>query len=166
MKRSLTTRSTIAGLAVPACAVRVADGLASIFIETRPWRRARFLALAMVAACRGRTLDLGGHPSGNSAGASNGEASRDIFLAHQNGAVDVFVDDSRVYWLTLPENTLAPPEAFRSCLKDDCASTIVTYFSTSEAIVNAVAIDGANVYWYAPAVNSTDSAVDSCPRAG
>jgi hypothetical protein len=112
-------------------------------METRIWPRAAFVAAsATLTACGGRAVDLGGLPSSggqssgggqsssgagqSSSGGSGGGAPADVLVGHQNGAVEVFVDDQRVYWLTEPENQLAPMASLRSCLKDQCASTIAT----------------------------------------
>jgi hypothetical protein len=131
------------------------------------------LVAVVLAACGGRRVDLGGRPPGGNTGATGADATdadKNVFLPRQNGATQVLVDDARVYWVTTAENQLAPPASFRSCLKDACESTVVTYyeypntFSTGGALT--VAIDGENVYWFAPGFNSMPSVVLSCPRAG
>ena len=89
-------------------------------MKPRIWPRATFVtAVATLTACGGRTVDLGGLPSGgghsssgglssggggqSSSGGSGDDAPKDILVGRQNGAVAVFVDDQRVYWLTRPE---------------------------------------------------------------
>ena len=154
-------------------------------MKPRIWPRATFVtAVATLTACGGRTVDLGDSlpaadtpPAGDyppAAGDSppaaglGDDAPKDILVGRQNGAVAVFVDDQRVYWLTRPENQLAPPGLFRSCLKDHCESTIVTYVTSPQPDESPfpVAIDSAHVYWEEREGDLGLTAVKSCPSAG
>jgi hypothetical protein len=115
--------------------------------------------------CSGAILDAGSHALTDDASTDN-----TIFVPRQNCVTQVFVDDARVYWDTVPENQLAPPVSLRSCLKNQCATTEVTYYTGSNAgpIGPAldVALDGVNIYWIRTGFNSTPSAVLSCPLSG
>src|SRR5258708_6880248 len=68
--------------------------------------------VAMLQACTWHHVELGGQAFN---GGPADDVSPDTFLAQQNGVVEVFVDDTRVYWVTAAENSLAPPASFRSC---------------------------------------------------
>jgi hypothetical protein len=118
----------------------------------------------MLSGCGAKVLAF----STDAGEAADAPIDETIFVA-QSGAVEVFVDDARVYWVTFAENNVAPPQSLRSCLKDQCATTEVTYYTSTEGIYGPgldVALDGANVYWYRWQENSTPSAVLSCPRSG
>jgi hypothetical protein len=120
----------------------------------------------LLTSCQTGQVELGNDGAiGGSTGTDG--ASENAFLAGQNGVIQVFVDDSRVYWVTRAENQLAPPTSFRSCVKDRCSSTIMSYLEeTKDVGVLDVAIDNTNVYWLRGIYNGTSSAVLSCPHAG
>ena len=146
-------------------------------------RAAFVISVATLTACGGHAVDLGtavqrwrvlqrgtsssGELSSSGGGqSSGGGASADVLVGRQNGAVEVFVDDQRVYWLTEPENDLAPQASLRSCLKDQCAATVAIYVTAtngSNGYIDDVGIDGTSVYRY---LRSPASSVQSCPRAG
>ena len=122
-------------------------------------RVAVLLSCSLLAGCGAKILAFstdGGEPGAASTGTGTGESAKDILVAKQNGAIEVFVDDARVYWVTAAENQLAPPQSLRSCLKDQCATTEVTYYTSSEISGPGldVVLDGANVYWYRGGINS------------
>ena len=128
-------------------------------------RVAVLLFCSVLAGCDARILAFstnGGEAGAASSGAD--ESAKDIFVPQQNGAIEVFVDDARLYWVTAAENQLAPPQSLRSCLKDQCATTEVTYYTSSEIGPGLdVALDGANVYWYR---DPSPGVILSCPRSG
>lgn len=129
-----------------------------------------WIAATGLAACGARS-DLDALPSGGASGgntSSRSDAPADIFLAHQNGAVQIFVDDARVYWVTAAENQVAPPASIRSCLKEECASTTITYFTLENSVPGnmKVTIDSESVYWEVEGYNTTPTIVESCPLAG
>jgi hypothetical protein len=122
------------------------------------------LSCSVLAGCRATVLD-GGDPG--TAPSAPTDTDPTLFVPQQSGAIEVFVDDERLYWVTFAENQLAPPQSLRGCLKDQCASTEVTYYISSlEGPGLDVALDGVNVYWYRMGINSTPSAVLWCPRTG
>jgi hypothetical protein len=124
---------------------------------------------ALIAGCGARSTldDLDSDASQQTA---NGPdlSSTSVFVPHRNGAVQVFVDDERVYWVTAAENFQSPPNSIQGCIKDRCASTLLTYATLPDYAGNAVsvAVDGKNVYWVQPGMNGTPTTVQACPREG
>lgn len=120
-----------------------------------------------LSGCQRGRVELGNDRAVGEEASTQGDL-KNVFLSGQAGVKEVFVDDSRVYWVTVAENQVAPPASFRSCLKDDCSSTIVTYVEDRTVIGPPldVAIDSNNVYWLRWGSVGISPAVLSCPLSG
>jgi hypothetical protein len=75
-----------------------------------------------------------------------------VIATHQNGTKHFALDDKRIYWTTFgpdPDSTLdIGLSILRSCAKDDCAGTLVTYATSSQAAIGPIATNGRNVYFW------------------
>ncbi len=111
------------------------------------------LAFVLVAApaCGGESLQL------ERADEANDPAA---FITNQVYARAILVDESRVYWATGRE----PRASLRSCLKDDCGASAVTYVTLSQngsSMPFVVAALGEQaVYW------QNEGPILSCPAGG
>jgi hypothetical protein len=90
------------------------------------------LGLCAASACTGRVVDL------------------DQTKASRQPAAGIWVDDQRLYWLTVDGSV-------QSCVKTNCAHTTITY--VGDGMVFAT-VDAGRVYWLSP-----NGSIFSCPRA-
>jgi hypothetical protein len=139
------------------------------------------LAGSIFLACGGKTLDLGrdleppeyaGPESGRGGAAPSGPTP---VATHQYGGDALVLDESRVYWSTtgpapspdLPSNCWTCEESFvlRSCAKNDCAGTLVTYWRSPEYQVQ-IGVNQRAIYWIETKPGESTAAVLSCPLAG
>ena len=128
--------------------------------------------------CGGETLGLGRDGPGYATPETiAGEADAvpgtpTVIASHQYGAYDVAVDDTRVYWRTVG----TPPTDFahetcvvRSCMKDNCAGTVVTYTSGGATPCTktrgVLAVNRTHVYWLSGSEWSTGQIL-ACPIEG
>ncbi|HMI87820.1 MAG TPA: hypothetical protein VK550_27245 [Polyangiaceae bacterium] len=135
---------------------------------------ASFAALA--AACGGKVLDLG-HDTGAPAYATRetivserdaGPGVPTIMASNQYGASAIAIDETRVYWAEAGVNPQQRTEngVVRSCAKEDCASTLITY-AIEQLSVNMMVVNDTHVFWNtAPINNLTRSSIVACPLAG
>jgi len=134
------------------------------------------LSLSAIAifsiGCAAREVHLDGDdgPWDPSTGRPGTAPDVTVVVADQETMMRVAVDDTRVYWLSILGDFRA---RVRSCLKDDCLSTIITYQESPDAPIlpghnyfprYLLAVGGDNVYWTRPAASGV--AVLTCPSAG
>jgi hypothetical protein len=132
----------------------------------------------LAAACGSKTLRLDDQPptgaGGGTGQGSDAGADPTVFIPNQPAVMFVMVDAARAYWATGQTGVDSPPAVFRSCLKDACDATTLTYRTidgkTPNSINNApfggVALDAANVYWVETMVPPRGSAIRACPISG
>jgi len=123
-----------------------------------------------LAACGGQSIELDKRHEGGPASADSA-----TFLANQDMARSVLVDDTRVYWTTAMLSEPGPSSrgSLRSCLKDACADSIITYSTrayevgrpTPDEPFLAVALDAQVIYWMQYEEGSFES-IRSCPVTG
>lgn len=90
-------------------------------------------------------------------------------------ATQIAVDERRIYWMTTSTGDRPLPRV-RSCEKDDCTSTIVTYEWTIGAVLNAgaaenyaLAVGGNHVAWTHPGAATREFptfSILTCPSEG
>ena len=112
------------------------------------------LGLGGALGCSSHTLDLD-HPAPSTPAPAVTRAGGDPAIVSEDGIDAVWVDDHRLYWLT-------GFQSFQSCLKSDCAHTILSYAQrpAQKGGIQGVTISN-SVYW---AVDY--SLVFSCPTSG
>src|SRR5689334_10051649 len=85
----------------------------------------------LAAGCGSKTIRLDEQPPTGSGGGSGqgSDAGSDptVFIPNQPAVMFVMVDATRVYWATGQPGLDSPPAVFRSCRKDDCDATTLTY---------------------------------------
>jgi hypothetical protein len=146
-----------------------------------PRRRSRWASAAAfalsVSACGGQVLDFGSDverpryatPSSTAAEDVPGSAVATAMATHQYGAVSIALDDARIYWAT---NGPGPPShadlasesaVVRSCVKTNCAGTVVTYATAPFDGHKSIAVDETRVYWGKVEPNTP---IHACPIKG
>jgi hypothetical protein len=96
---------------------------------------------------------------------------------HQYGADAVALDDTRVYWSTrgFGPDSSSVQGVVRSCVKTNCAGTVVTYADTYAAPGTAslaawpgghtvIAVGNAEIYWVM--TTSSNTVIQACPIGG
>jgi hypothetical protein len=136
------------------------------------------VATLLAAGCGSKTIRLDDQPpTGSGGGPSQGsDAGSDptVFIPNQPAVMFVMVDATRVYWATGQTGLDSPPAVFRSCIKDACDTTTLTYRTingkTAMSFVSApfggVALDASNVYWVDSFASRGGSEIRSCPISG
>ena len=137
----------------------------------------------MALSCGDRVLDLGSSattcPLEQPCYAPREELRREpvggvptVMASHQYGATALTIDATRIYWTTQLDGPDPVPQPLseiavvRSCAKDDCAGTLVTY-ATHQQGATMIAVNDADVFWAANThETSTPSAIVACPIAG
>jgi hypothetical protein len=132
-------------------------------------KRALHLTLATslcLVACSGRTVRLDHESMAGEAGAPNEDGSSPTRVYQPPGAPLqqglLLVDEHRVYWQSLDG-------AFRSCRKNDCQSSVVTYTASSDLdsagiqLFANVAVSEGQTFWLA---SPPHGEVYSCPSTG
>jgi len=111
------------------------------------------------SACGGKVLDVGISEGPRYATPETIRGAEDagighaiVMAAHQYGALELALDDTRLYWTTgwtPPLLSQEPTETgvVRSCTKTDCAGTVITY--ASHARQKFIAVNESHVYWIA-----------------
>lgn len=137
---------------------------------------------ALLSACGGNVMDLGRDVADSGAPgqryATREELAREpeagsnlptLIAAGQSGTKQFIVDDTRIYWTTWMSdnsNVQLGTGVFRSCAKDDCAGTLVTYATNNRAI-EPIATNGTRVFFGLPEDGPhTDWRLRSCPVEG
>jgi hypothetical protein len=132
------------------------------------------VSLLLLGACGGNVLDVGtdweppryATPETVVGEGLLGDGGPTEMATHQYGTDSIAVDDARVYWTTrglAPSGPQGPLAVVRSCVKADCAATVVTYAATRGPIVRAIAVRGSEIFW---SESMTNSAIRACPVAG
>lgn len=120
--------------------------------------------LSCLMACSARTIRLDHEPAAGSAGApSEPDVATRVYQASGAPLVvgELLVDDRRVYWQS-------SDQAFRSCLKDDCQHSVVTYTAAAALdsgglqLFSNLAASAGQAFWVA----QPDWTIYSCPSAG
>lgn len=129
------------------------------------------IGAAGTLVCSSSDIDLGAQPTRS----PTTEALPDpnTFRADENAADLIVVDDARVYWTTSSAGYTesAPPARVRSCLKDDCDGSVVTYAErpfdggTFLSPFTSIAARAGDVYWV-EALSTEISSIHTCPREG
>jgi hypothetical protein len=93
-----------------------------------------------------------------------------VIAARQYGCAALALDETRVYWSTQrpdPSAADTPEESdvVRSCEKNNCAATVVTY-ATSQPYVRDLVVDRTRVYWIGLPVHPSNSCIVACPIRG
>ena len=94
-----------------------------------------------------------------------------VMATHQYGAVSLAVDDTRVYWITqgvpetLPGQCPRECAVVRSCAKDDCAGTIITY-AYLQSSPRLLAVSQTSVFWDRWGGRTPTPQIVTCPIAG
>jgi hypothetical protein len=132
----------------------------------------------VLLGCGSKTLDLGqdvGTPE--YAPPDNGESDRPTTVpkwlaAHQYGCDALALDDTRVYWSTAagppPWRPDLAADAFvlRSCRKNDCAGTLVTYWQSQSSKQFQMTVNRTRVFWAESTYWGETTAILTCPIAG
>jgi hypothetical protein len=119
----------------------------------------------LTSACGGHELDLGHNadPTTDSVGSDAGVGVPTVVIGHQHRALAIALDDTRVYWST----ETAHPEiddpveggTVRSCAKENCAATLITYATSQNAF--KIVVNKSRVYW-----SDTADQIFACPIEG
>jgi hypothetical protein len=94
-----------------------------------------------------------------------------VMATHQYGAVSLAIDDTRVYWITqgvpetLPGQFPRECSVVRSCAKDDCAGTVVTY-AYLQSLPRYLAVNQNSVFWDRTGGRTPIPQIVSCPITG
>jgi hypothetical protein len=111
------------------------------------------------SACGGKVLDLGISEGPRYATPETIRAAEDaginhpiVMAAHQYGALELALDETRLYWTTgrtppLLSQEVTETNVVRSCAKTDCAATVITY--AAHVRRKSIAINKSHVYWIA-----------------
>jgi hypothetical protein len=156
--------------------------LMDIFCLLRQRKRAMQCARACgwslaLGACGGHVLDLGSdfeppHYATTETAARDGlpgSGGTTVMATHQYSAVAVAVDETRVYWAMrgyAPPTGTEPSDRsamVRSCVKADCAATVVTYAAVAADAHVSIAISKTEVYWAATLPNTV---IQACAIEG
>ena len=141
-------------------------------------------AILGLSACGDKTLDLGKDQATPPAVvdgpryatrqelAAEGSAEPGVptvMATHQYGAVALAVDDARVYWAAednprLPGQYPRECSVVRSCAKDDCAGTVITYGYLQGA--SYLAVNKGSVFWQRWTGMQPTQQIVSCPISG
>ena len=138
-------------------------------------RASAILIVAFAVACRGEVLDLGHEDIGAPRYATPetiaseqdaGPGVPTIIASNQYGAIVIAVDERRVYWAEQAVNPVPPAEkaVVRSCAKEDCAGTLVTY-AINQYGVRRLAVNETDVFWTV-AYDTGSYSIVACPIAG
>lgn len=124
------------------------------------------IGLSCLVACSGRTVRLDHEPAAGGSGASSDDPDGPTLVYQLSGAPlnpgELLVDDRRVYWQSTDQ-------AFRSCLKDDCQRSVVTYTTSSDLDsagvqrFSNIAVSAGQAFWLAQPPRGT---IYSCPSSG
>ncbi|HMI87821.1 MAG TPA: hypothetical protein VK550_27250 [Polyangiaceae bacterium] len=132
------------------------------------------------SGCGGKTLDLGHDTNEGPGYATPDTIAREVDAApgtptviasHQYGAFNIAVDDTRVYWTTSGSPPPGRPDLakesclVRSCMKDNCADTVVTYASGG-AMPGALRVNRTYVYWHSSTDLLGPQQILACPLDG
>ena len=134
--------------------------------KTRPHAFKKVLSVSAVFAaltlgCSGKTLDLDAPTQAAAAGASANSADV-VLLSRSDDPIfgQLTVDDERIYWIT-------DAPRVQSCLKEDCAHSVVTYardsLSSGDERHFTPSVSSGHVFWLGGDQSPT---IYSCPRAG
>ena len=141
------------------------------------------LMLGLVASCGGPVLDMGQDTLGcpvyrpcyaprDTLASEPATGAPTVVAAHQYVATALAIDATRVYWTTQADGRESkaqrPAETavVRSCAKDDCAGTVVTY-ATMQHGATKIAVNDRDVFWTMTSdPTSVMSAIVACPIAG
>jgi len=134
--------------------------------------------------CGEKTLDLGRNvepPEYAPPDPSDGNGMSDVptwVATHQYGGDALLLDETRVYWSTSGAAPRAAPQedfatcwtceesfVLRSCVKSDCARTLVTYWRSPTFRVQ-VGVNRTGIYWTETKLGQGIAAILTCPIAG
>lgn len=120
--------------------------------------------LTYLAACSGRTVRLDHEPMGSAGAPDDLDGPTLVYRAPGAPLMDglLLVDEQRLYWQS-------SDQAFRSCLKENCRSSIVTYTASSDMdsagiqLHANIAVSHGQAFWLA---NPPRGTLYSCPTTG
>ncbi len=128
-------------------------------MHTSTFLTALGLSCAWLAGCSGHNVDL---DRADAAATDTSGRIDAVILQHANDPIAsrLVVDDARLYWSTWGGNV-------QSCLKTECANTVLTYASKASTAEPAtsprVSASAGRVFWRSTAPNDT---IFACPTAG
>jgi hypothetical protein len=122
------------------------------------------MSLLFLLGCSGRTVRLDHEPVAGSAGAAGDDGAELVYHVPDVPLTEgeLIVDDERVYWQS--DN-----QAFRSCLKQKCQQSVVTYSTSVDLnssglqLFSNIAVSAGQAFWTALPPRGT---IFSCPSAG
>jgi hypothetical protein len=144
-------------------------------------RRILLTALGSIyLGCGGKILDLGhdleppGYASPDSGDRDDPSEVPTWVATHQYGGDALLLDETRVYWST--SGTTPRPDVdtcwtcgesfvLRSCAKNDCARTLVTYWRSPTYQVQ-IGVNSTGIYWTESKFGQEIAAILTCPIAG
>jgi hypothetical protein len=143
-------------------------------------------ATLALAACGDNVLDLGQNPSPEppvvdgpryatrdelAADESSEPGVPTVIATHQYGAMNLVIDETRVYWVTrdnprtLPGQFPKESSVVRSCAKADCAGTLITY-AFLQGLPEYLAVNRTTVFWARSQAMFPADEIVACPIAG
>jgi hypothetical protein len=135
-------------------------------------------AAVLLGSCGGPVLDLGqnapreaGLPARYAKdGTDVGGGIPTIIATSQYGCSALAVDETRVYWSTYGPGASDPAiaaesDVVRSCEKNNCATTVVTY-AKGPSYVRQLVVDKTRVYWIGWPIDVDRSSIVACSILG
>jgi hypothetical protein len=136
------------------------------------------VAAVLLGSCGGPVLDLGqntppdaGQPTRYATdGTDVGGGIPTIIATSQYGCAALALDETRVYWSTYGPGASDPAIAaesgvVRSCEKNNCAATVVTY-AKGPSHVRHLVVDKTRVYWIGWPIDVDRSSIVACSVRG